>query len=48
MKAPAGYEKVELYCPNCGWEGKREECMFGHDDFVCPNCHVQSLKEKLE
>jgi len=47
IQPPEGYEEVALVCPDCGWEGQRKECFFGHDDFVCPNCQVQSLIEKV-
>ena len=47
-KVPEGYEDVMLECPDCGWKGKRSETTFGHDDFICPKCQVQSLKEVSE
>jgi hypothetical protein len=32
-------------CKNCGWEGKESECIFGHNDFICPKCGKESLME---
>ena len=36
---------VRVRCSKCGWEGKQSECGFGHDDFYCPVCCVESLEE---
>jgi len=36
---------VRVRCFKCGWEGTQSECGFGHDDFYCPVCCVESLKE---
>ncbi len=35
----------KVKCEICGWTGKQAACYFGHDDFLCPVCNVQSLRE---
>ena len=30
-------------CQKCDWKGLESETGFGHDDFYCPNCRVESL-----
>ena len=37
---------TKVKCFKCGWEGTYKDCIFGHDDYVCPVCSVESLEEK--
>ena len=49
------YENLELlkgqdyrpakkrHCSKCGWEGLENETGFGHNDFYCPICLIESL-----
>ena len=30
-------------CTRCGWKGLESETGFGHNDFYCPICRVESL-----
>ena len=32
-------------CKNCEWQGKESECIFGHNDYVCPKCGKEALTE---
>lgn len=43
-------EDAKVYCKVCGWTGLRKECGFGHNDFFCPECGMESIREteKLE
>lgn len=35
---------TKVKCEKCGWEGTLHECAFGHDDYLCPTCQVESLQ----
>jgi len=37
-------EEQKVRCSKCGWTGTTGECGFGHDDFYCPICRVESLE----
>ncbi len=39
---------VKVKCSQCGWEGTHAQCRFGHDDFYCPVCRVESLVSRKE
>lgn len=47
MAEEQGYLGTKVRCIKCGWEGTYRECGFGHDDYYCPVCLVESL-EKVE
>lgn len=34
-------------CSECGWEGRRCDAAFGHDDFYCPKCLKEGCLETL-
>ena len=36
------------YCRNCRTTSAIEDCFFGHDDFVCPKCHGQTLDDAVK
>lgn len=42
----AGEEALDtkVKCSQCGWEGTYRDTSFGHDDYYCPNCRVESLE----
>ena len=44
---PREAEEV-VRCTECGWEGQRKDCGFGHNDFYCPLCGKESIKEGSE
>jgi len=44
--AKGGKLDTKVKCFKCGWEGTYKDCIFGHDDYVCPVCSVESLEEK--
>jgi len=46
--APEGYEEVKIFCTECGLTGQRKEFPFGHDDFYCPECGTETVKEVSE
>ena len=37
--------KIKVWCRECGWTGTRGDCGFGHNDFYCPNCCKESIKD---
>lgn len=41
----ADRRETRFKCSECGWEGTRSETSFGHDDYICPTCRVESLEE---
>lgn len=47
-KPDEAYLNVKAKCSKCGWEGLYRDCSYGHDDFLCPKCGVQSLREVEE
>ncbi len=36
---------ISMKCYKCDWEGELDECSFGHDDYYCPQCLEETLKE---
>lgn len=40
---PQEYLDTKVKCEKCHWEGAYRKCGFGHNDFICPNCQVESL-----
>ena len=41
-----GYLDTRVKCFKCGWQGTYKDCVYGHDDYVCPVCSAESLEEK--
>ena len=37
-------ERYSARCTECGWEGVRGDCNFGHDDVYCPQCGRESIE----
>lgn len=37
------YLDTKVKCEKCHWEGTYRQCNFGHDDYYCPSCLVESL-----
>lgn len=37
------YLDTKVKCEKCHWEGTYRQCNFGHDDYYCPYCLVESL-----
>ena len=44
-KCPYYRKAIKRTCYGCGWEGLENETGFGHNDFYCPICLVESLKQ---
>ena len=42
---PKDYLNTKVRCTNCDFVGTYRDCNFGHDDFHCPTCFWESLKE---
>ncbi len=38
--------ETRVICTHCRWEGDRDECRFGHNDFCCPKCGREAIQEK--
>lgn len=36
-------DMTERHCSKCGWTGLETDTGFGHRDFYCPICKVESL-----
>lgn len=41
---PTRISKVVVRCTSCGWKGEQGDCQFGHDDFYCPSCGKEALR----
>lgn len=39
------YLDTKVKCEQCLWVGTYRECRFGHNDYCCPHCQVESLVE---
>lgn len=39
------YLDTKVKCEQCLWQGTYRECRFGHNDYCCPHCQVESLVE---
>ena len=41
----SGTWRTHVFCKDCDWNGRRYQCPYGHNDYVCPICGRETIVE---